>query len=418
MLNRLYASVLKETRIITRDREALVLLFVMPLIFILIMSLTMKDVFKARGGVTLPVLVVDDDGEALGKGVVEALKKTGYFRADISPAGAADEETIRKDIVEGRHRFAIIIPVGSTRLAASRVKKIVELSPGAGRGVAIRLLTDPAMRSDYGKIIVSTLNMIFQDIENKLLTEQLARMASEAGMDQSVKRRSIDSMRIFSEIKTESAVKGGSVAAITAVQQSVPAWSLFAMFFLVIPLSVTFVKERHQGSLARLKAMNVPPSLIMAGKIVPYFIINQVQIVLMLLVGRYVVPMLGGDVLEIGNSPQSLAALTFAASIAAIGWGLLVAAFCKTSEQATVLGGTSVIIFGAIGGIMVPKFIMPSFMQKLSTLSPMSWGLEGFLDVFVRNGGLFDTLPRCAALLAFGMVSLLVAAWRLAAYEA
>lgn len=164
--------------------------------------------------------------------------------------------------------------------------------------------------------------------------------------------------------------------------------------------------------------MNVPPWLIMTGKIVPYFIINQAQIILMLLVGRYIVPLLGGDVLEIGNSPESIAMLTFTASIAAIGWGLLVAAFCKTSEQATVLGGTSVIIFGAIGGIMVPKFIMPSIMQKLSILSPMSWGLEGFLDIFVRNGGLHDALPKCITLLTFGIVCLMVAAWRLAAYEA
>lgn len=173
-LHKLYASVLKETKIITRDREALMLLFAMPIIFILIMSLTMKDVFRAKGGVTLPVLVVDSDGDALGKGVTEALKKTGYFRVDTSMRGETDEKAVRKDIVDGRHRFAIIIPAGSTRLAAYRVKSIVELArDGGSGGVAIRLLTDPTLRSDYGKIIVYSLNMIFQDIENRMLRSNL-----------------------------------------------------------------------------------------------------------------------------------------------------------------------------------------------------------------------------------------------------
>ena len=35
---------------------------------------------------------------------------------------------------------------------------------------------------------------------------------------------------------------------------------------------------------------------------------------------------------------------------------------------------------GALGGVMVPKFVMPPFMRELADISPMSWGLEGFLD--------------------------------------
>jgi ABC-2 type transport system permease protein len=58
---------------------------------------------------------------------------------------------------------------------------------------------------------------------------------------------------------------------------------------------------------------------------------------------------------------------------------------------------------------MVPKFFMPQSMQTLSNISPMSWGLEGFLDVFLRGSGARAVLPESLALAGFGIILLLVA---------
>jgi len=78
----------------------------------------------------------------------------------------------------------------------------------------------------------------------------------------------------------------------------------------------------------------------------------------------------------------------------------------KTTEQASTVGALSSIIMGAIGGIMVPKLVMPSLMQKMTMLSPMSWGLEGMLDVFVRDLGVEAVLLESAVLVVFGIISL------------
>ncbi|MBE9504213.1 MAG: ABC transporter permease, partial [Proteobacteria bacterium] len=198
----------------------------------------------------------------------------------------------------------------------------------------------------------------------------------------------------------------------TSVQQSVPAYSLFAMFFVVIPLSGTFIRERQEGSFLRLQSMPVSPWIHMIGKVVPFFIINQIQIILMFLVGIYVIPLFGGDSLTLGDSYLGIAMITVSASIAAIGFGLLVAVFSKTTEQATTFGGISVIIFSALGGIMVPKFLMPDFMQQLANISPLSWGLESFFDLFVRKGGVGDILQEFFMLLLFGFICTSIAVWR------
>ena len=76
--------------------------------------------------------------------------------------------------------------------------------------------------------------------------------------------------------------------------------------------------------------------------------------------------------------------------------------------RSTTIAGVLNIIFGALGGIMVPKFVMPGFMQNLANLSPMSWGLEGFLDIFLRGGGVSDVLPESLSLFGFGVMMLVL----------
>jgi ABC-2 type transport system permease protein len=182
------------------------------------------------------------------------------------------------------------------------------------------------------------------------------------------------------------------------------------MFFLVIPISTTFIAERQQGTLGRLRSMNISVPLLFAGKLIPYFLINQVQVVIMLWVGVFLVPLLGGDALTLGRSPLGLGLMAAAVSFGAIGYALLISVLARTTEQATTLGGVGNIVLGAIGGIMVPKFVMPEAMQGITALSPMAWGLEGFLDILLRQGGVREVLPEAAALFAFGTVALLVAA--------
>jgi len=52
---------------------------------------------------------------------------------------------------------------------------------------------------------------------------------------------------------------------------------------------------------------------------------------------------------------------------------------------------------------------MPLAMQTIAKWSPMSWGLEGFLDILLRNGTLLDIAPKAAALSSLGMATLLLA---------
>lgn len=424
-LHKLIAAVAKEIRVILRDREALLILFVMPVTFVLIMSLALQDAFSERAGVHFPLLIVDHDHGLIGDQLIQHFEQDKAFsvipvRAAPGKAALPSAESVQEDLRSGRYKFAIIIPAGASRAAARRMDQQLGLaakgkSPAAT--VDIRLLADPALRKDYRGLVISGLNRVLQGIESGMLLARYRQITQQARAMGATLRAPDKTLSTFSNITDASDGSAQQDATHsdpipTSVQQNAPAWTLLAMFFLVIPLSVTLIKERQQGSLMRLQSMAVPPWVLLAGKTVPYFIINQLQVVLILLVGMYLLPRLGGDALHIGHAPGAIVLVSMAASLAAIGFGLLVATFARTPEQATTFGATSVLIFAALGGVMVPKLVMPALLQRISNVSPLSWGLEGFLDIFVRAGGVREILPEVLQLLAFAAACMTIALLR------
>jgi ABC-type transport system involved in multi-copper enzyme maturation permease subunit len=210
----------------------------------------------------------------------------------------------------------------------------------------------------------------------------------------------------------ESAASGGVLP--TPLQQTVPGWSLFAMFFIVVPLSHGLHRERTEGTLRRMLALAVPRSSIVTGKLAAYVLVGVVQFAGMLAMGLYVVPLLSDLSLELGDQPLVLIPITVACALAATSYGLLVATLARTPEQAAAVGATSVVILSVLGGVMVPHFIMPALLQKLALVSPLYWGHKAYLDVFLHGAGLPEVGLSLLVLVSFALVCLSLSARRVA----
>ena len=407
MFSMLIAAVIKETRIIFRDAEALAILFILPSAFVLIMSLALQDAFREQAGIKFSMLIVNKDKGEVGKSFVDAFIESNYFDV-IIPKEIPDTETITRETNEGKYQFALVIPEKATSHATNNSKYLLTgLKKYKKAAVEIKLYVDPAIRGDHRSVVLATLNKSIKEIENTILVEVIGKRQGPPNKSKSKSKKN-DKPVLFSEVRDPFENRVSDKPSPTSVQQNAPGWGLLAMFFLVIPLAGTLVRERNEGSLLRLQTMAAPISILLAGKIVPYFVINQIQIGLILFEGNYLLPLLGGEKLEMGPHPEAIIPLSFAISIAAIGYGLMVAAFCRTAEQATTFGATSILILGALGGIMVPKIVMPPLMQDITVFSPMSWGLDGFLDIFVRGADASGIALEAGAMLVFGLICLTI----------
>lgn len=382
-MNRLFHFVLKELRLLQRDLHGLLLLFAMPALFILIMTFALQNQYNNNQNVEISYYLINADQ---GESSQQLVKQIGELASLQRLPSDEDEDTIRARVAKDQAKFLILIrPDFDDNLRQNQDPVLLEIAPS---------------------VTPVTAQLVESQLQQQLNELFLAYTLSEALEQPEL----ADSIRSADFVNTRSLYGDGDVQP-SSVQQNVPAWMLFAMFFIAIPLSTTLINERKQGTLDRLQTMGFPRYLMLLGKIIPYLGINLLQVVIMLLIGVYLVPALGGDSLQLGNSYPALALMAVCASLAAVTYALLVAEIANTIEQATIFSGICNIIMAAIGGVMVPRFIMPPVMQNLSEVSPMAWGLDGFFDILLRNGTIRDVLPEALALLAFAAVMLVLSHW-------
>jgi ABC-2 type transport system permease protein len=431
LLAKFIAYSVKEFRVVARDPANLAILFVMPVGFVIIMSLALQDFYIQQAGAPdnsrraqFSVVLLDGDGGAIATAIYQQLSRLGFVEVRRLPTAEfpRDAAQLREQVRSGKERFALLVPAGvSDRMAAvlAHADPAQLLDVPAERKIVLDLLIDPAVRADQRLLVSNAMMRVLQSVE---IREAIARVlhgrpAEPVGGRGPIAMPASDGLLSLNASVPSGAFDGkgsGAVsAAPTSSQQNVSAYSLLAIFMLVVPLSQTFIKERAQGSLTRLRSIGVPGLVIVGGKILPYFVINLVQMALCLCVGRFLLPLMGGEALQFGvKSLPSIAVLTAAASLAAIGFALMVSMFARTAEQATAFGATAILLLAALGGIMVPKTVMPPWLQHYAAASPLGWAQEGFLDLFVRGAGMADIQRRAAALLAFAGVCVLLALWR------
>lgn len=365
------AMVKKEFLLVSRDKQALLALFIMPAIFILIMSVAMRDIFS-QDAVSFDIAVIDLDKSKISRDLKRDIANDKSFNIVV-----ADEA-----------EFIVEIPNGYGNIDDSSNKH------------KIGIKVDGSLKSDMIEIFKAKLLKSVVNLRLGIIKERLSEFSDEAAS--SIGSVSLSATQLFDVKYNQSQEVPNST------QQSVPTWIVFGMFFIIIPISTIYINERKQNTLARLNSMNISVFSMTMSKVVPYIVIAQIQVWVMIAVGMFVVPLFDTPALEINGSPLALFVLSFSLSISAIGLSSLIAVSANSTEQATTIGGISNILLGAIGGVMVPKFIMPESMQKLADISPMSWGLDGFLDIFLKGGDLSMVLNESSMLMLFGLIALMV----------
>uniref|UniRef100_UPI002583F551 ABC transporter permease n=1 Tax=Rodentibacter caecimuris TaxID=1796644 RepID=UPI002583F551 len=137
---------------------------------------------------------------------------------------------------------------------------------------------------------------------------------------------------------------------------------------------------------------------------------NQLQFIGMISLGYFVLPYFDMPAFSLNGEWWQYGVLSMTVSIAALGYGLFVSVIARTTEHAVVLGGGGIIIMAAIGGIMVPTYVMPDMMQTVAEFSPMGWALSGFQNLLLNRYELTQIADYLIKLTAFGILMIGLAA--------
>lgn len=419
MVNKIWMSVVKEFLLLKRDLGGLIILFIMPLVLVITVTLIQDSTFKTISDNKIPILLVDKDNGSVSKTVFDNLEKSNLFsvvtQIDNKPI---TEEVAKEAVYKGKFQLAIVIPKDlSVDLQAKidqNVQNIISKmgltetdstaqaeKPKVIKEKEVKLYFDPAVQMSFKNAVMSSIDKMISQIETKSIYTTFENQLGE-GTTEFEQKSFITFKEIIPKINNKE-VRPNSV------QHNVPAWTLFAIFFIVIPLSINIVKEKSQGTFVRLLTNPVSNLVVIIGKTITYSAICMIQFYMMVAVAVFLFPHIGLPSLNIEGHLFLMSVVALFSGFAAIGFGILLGTVANTQEQSAPFGATSVLILAAVGGVWVPVFAMPTIMQYIAKSSPMNWGLEAFYDVLLRNVSFLEIIPRISLLFLFFIITTSIA---------
>ena len=374
----------------------------MPLLLIITITLIQDSTFKNLEGSKIPIIFIDNDKSEVSKVIKKELETSKTFELVTD----YNEKSAEKAVFTGDYQMAIVIPENLTKDLNSNIDSKVQtvvssfgLEPDstvtkavASKAKDIHLYFDPATNAGFKNSVMNAINKMVFEIENKKIYKAFQ---DQLGTTEDLENKSLIT---FKEITPN---KGKEELMPNSVQHNVPAWALFAIFFIVVPLSINLVKEKSQGTSVRVRVSPTPYYIHILGKTFTYLIICIIQFLLMVAVGIWLFPLMDLPQFDVSGKMLHLLIVTLFAGLAAIGFGVLIGTVSDTQEQSAPFGATSVVVLAAIGGIWVPVFLMPEFMQKIAQFSPMNWGLNAYYDIILRNSGIGEIAKELIFLFLF-----------------
>jgi ABC-2 type transport system permease protein len=411
MLRHILALTWKDLKILVRNRSALLVLFAMPVGFVLVMTAATSGLYgEDRSAVS--VLVVNEDSGSVSAQVIDGLKAAKGFSVETEWQGQALTLAKAEELItSGKRELAVIFPQGFSQ----NLLNDTAASTTSQSAATIQLMVDPSLSQQFTGPIIGTLQ--------GLVSQALTPVGIEHLLQQVAPGMTSEQRQAIVEQAQQRTASGVSIEQITppglavrqfpnTTQQNVPGYTLFGVFFICQVIGLSFIREKQDGTFRRLLVAPISKPALLIGKLLPYYLVNLVQIVLIFAAGIWIVPLMGFPALHLGEHPEGLVVVSLATAAAASGLGLLVASLVKTPEATGGLGALIAVMMAAIGGCFVPTFVMPQFMQTLSKIVPHAWALQGYQDVLIRGYGVGQVMPEVGALIVFAAIFFGFALWR------
>lgn len=369
----------KQLRILFRLPAILAVLFVPGVVMYTIFTL----IFSGPAGRPFRIAIVDEDQSAASRALVAALAegnvvavRTADESADGPPLTA---ELARRQIRgSGKYRVAVVIPQGyglaPNVLSGARhagVQLIYDETQPMEADAVLGMLQMAAGRQLFSTVFEPLRRVLSPATSAPATTSHPA----EGGLLLKVERRGVAITRM------QIAAKHTFLAGI------VPMFLLFG----ATGAARTLLEEIENGQMKRLLAAPIAPAHILCGTMLQAFALSLVQCY-----GLYLFAWLVFGV-AIWNIAGGLFVLTVCTCLAVTGFGMLLGALCRTSQHLDSIGTVVILAMSAIGGSMVPRFVMPAFMQQLGLFTINGWAYDGFIAL-IRNEGWAGIAPACGVL--------------------
>jgi ABC-2 type transport system permease protein len=411
---KLWVSIRKEWWLLSRDRVGLVLMFAMPILLVLVITSVQNSTFELVNDNKIKLMVCNQDEGPEGSEFISSLGQLGIFTITSAPPSL--NETQMTTVMHDRNALiTVLVPRAFSVDLESRASHITQNAlRGLGLGqdsisapvppaATLRIYYHPVLQSSFRQSILGAVNNAAQLVQSKLVVRRLYLSLHEKSIPDSLEDEIVRNQIPIAQIPVS---RNGGRNVPNASQHNVPAWTIFAMFFIVIPLGSSIVREKQNGSFLRLKTLPTSFLITLASKQITYLCLTLVQALVIFSIGVWIFPLLGLPALKIPTEWAGLLLVTLITGYCATSCAICIGVFTETQEQCNGIGSVSVVILAAIGGLIVPSFAMPASFALAMKISPLHWSLEAYYNLFLEGGRIKDIILNIIPLLTITLIAL------------
>lgn len=423
-----FALAMKDIRLLVRDKSGFFFTFFFPMIIAFFFGAIFSG-SSGKGTQAIPILVVDEDRTAESADFVGLLAASGELRVELSTREEAVEKVrrgasiafvaLKKGFGESRNNLfwgnppEVEIGVDPSQAATAGMLHGILMKYGvqgfqkvfsdpslmrdriAGTLPAVEQSEgmDPVMKSHFRKFLTELDGfMEYLDLNTEDLPEtREGRPGSDTGGDGGFSGFMPLRIRNIDIVRERIGPKNG-------YEVSFPQGIMWGIIGCAASFGISLVVERTRGTLVRLLSAPISLLQILAGKGLACFLTTlaiSCGLTLMAIMVFHV---------ELHSMPLMIMALLSVCS-GFVGIMMLLSVLGKTERSAGGIGWAFMLVMSMLGGGMIPLFIMPRWMQNLSTISPVRWAMLAIEGAIWRRFTFAEMLVPCAIILGFGIVS-------------
>ncbi len=401
-MNRILAIALKDIKLLIRDRAGLFWVLGMPVL----MALFFGSIFGSEGpSAKIPIVIVDEDRSPASQAFVTTLDGSPSLDVDVKPLKQA-QEFVRK----------------GDKAAYLRIPKGFGEAPlfGPNDRPPLEITMDPRRKAESGFIQGILTEAWFKQMQGtmqdpeamKAQSAKIRRSLESATAMDPARKKAIEGLlggmeesSLFDGEGAGSAMQGPKIALMevtqgrktpaTAFEVTFPQGVLWGLIGVVTAFALAMVRERTMGTLQRLQTSPLTRSQLLAGKGLACFLTSMAVIAILLVFGMVL------GVRTFANPPALLMALVGSA-FGFSGIMMFLSVLGKTENSVSGAGWGVMLVFSMLGGGMIPLMVMPDWMFRLSSVSPVKWAILSMEGAIWRGFSLVEMLIPFGVLMGIG----------------
>lgn len=357
----MFAFIKKEFFHIFRDYRSMVILFGMPLVQVLLFGFAITtDIKDAK------IAILDESKDVVTREITQELTSSNYFLlVDYLESDGQIESAFKK----GKIKEVVVFEQDFAKKLEKEGKASVQLILDA---------SEP-----------NTANMLNAYTSGIINTYSLQKMKRSNAVPLSI---GIETKMLFNPV-------------LKSVFMFVPGIiTVLLMLVSAMMTSISITREKELGTMEALLVSPLKPIQIIIGKVIPYVLLSFINLVVILLLARFVFLM------PVQGSLALLLAESILFIIMALALGILISTVSKTQQQAMLLSMFALMLPTILlSGFIFPIENMPLTLQYLSDIMPSKWFIIIIKNIMLKGVGIGyfwkETLIILLMTLFFIMVS-------------